>query len=122
MKKKTTKVRNKFERKILTQLEHTGIPVEYETEKIPYVIKSSYVPDYILRTTSGKIYIEAKGYFRPEAKRKMAAVKRQHPELDIRIIFCVSSPKRMAQYERWARKYNFIYAFGDVPDEWFIGN
>ncbi len=58
--------------------------------------------------------IEAKGHFRPEAMRKMVAVKRQHPLLDIRIVF-YSKNKR---YTKWAEKYGFPYAIGDIPDEW----
>jgi predicted nuclease of restriction endonuclease-like RecB superfamily len=85
--KKKTKVKNRFERKILDQLESCGLAVQYEGTKIPYVLAGHYIPDYIVSTPNGKIYIEAKGHFRPEAKRKMVAVKRQHPELDIRIVF-----------------------------------
>jgi hypothetical protein len=62
----------------------------------------------------GKIYIEAKGYFRPEAKRKMVAVKRQHPELDIRLIFYSASKANV----RFAERYGFKYSVGEIPEEW----
>lgn len=112
-----TKVKNKFELKILNQIKGSGCPVKYEGEKIPYVLAGHYIPDYIVTTPSGKIYIEAKGHFRPEAKRKMVAVKRQHPELDIRIVFYRYSSK----YERWAIRYGFRYAWANIPDDWLIG-
>lgn len=60
------------------------------------------------------MYLETKGHFRPEAKRKMVAVKTAHPELDIRIIFYSASKP----YVRWARKYGFPFAVGTVPEDW----
>ncbi len=117
LKRTKTKVKNKFERKILDQLELSGLQVTYEGTKIPYVLAGHYIPDYVVLTPNGKIFIEAKGHFRPEAKRKMVAVKRQHPELDIRLVFYRYNPK----YERWALKYGFKYAWGSVPEEWING-
>ena len=112
---KTIKVKNKFERKIYDQLKGSG--ASYESTRIPYVLAGHYIPDYTLPTPNGKIFIEAKGYFRPEAKRKMVAVKRQHPELDIRIVFY----RYNAKYERWAIKYGFKFAWGDIPKDWLNG-
>lgn len=93
------------------------MPYTYESEKIPYVLARHYIPDYIVLTPSGKIYIECKGYFRPEHKAKMIAVKKQHPELDIRILFYAPNKK----YEKWAVKNGFKYAFSDIPKEWLDG-
>lgn len=115
VKKKLT--RNKFEYKLLTQLKNSGVKFGYETERIPYVLAGHYIPDYIVSTPNGKIYIEAKGHFRPEAKRKMVAVKRQSPDKDIRIVFY----RYNAKYERWAIKHGFRYAWGDIPQEWLDG-
>lgn len=110
------KTRNKFETKLLQQLQQSKLKVAYESEKIPYYIAGHYIPDYVITTPTGKIYIEAKGHFRPEAKRKMVAVKKQHPELDIRIVFYSYNKK----YIRWATKHGFTYAIGDIPDEWLL--
>ena len=111
MKKKT---RNNFEKRIEKSLKKSKVKFSYETEKIPYVIAGHYIPDFIIATTSGKIYLETKGHFRPEAKRKMAAVKRQHPELDIRIIFYSRKLKDI----RWAEKHGFKYSIETIPTEW----
>lgn len=116
LKVKKKKTRNKFEARLLRALKKAKVGVKYEAEKIPYVIAGHYNPDYTIITPRGKIYIEAKGYFRPEAKRKMAAVKRQHPELDIRIIFY----KKKASDVKWAERNGFSYAFEAVPDEWLL--
>lgn len=109
--------RNNFETKILKQLVNGNCRVKYESERIPYYIAGHYIPDYVVTTPTGKVYIEAKGHFRPEAKRKMVAVKQQHPEMDIRIVFY----KYNIKYERWAKKHGFRYAFGDIPISWLEG-
>ena len=116
-KKKLRTPRNKFEAKLLDQCADTGIKFEYETEKFPYVRKFTYTPDIILHTKLGKVYIEAKGYFRPEHKAKMIAVKQQHPELDIRLVFYSNNKKNTT----WAEKNGFKYAIHSIPDIWFKG-
>lgn len=81
------------------------------------MIEGNYIPDFILsnRNYSGKkIYIEAKGHFRPEAKRKMVAVKKLHPDLDIRFVFY----SRKVSDIRFAEKYGFKYSIGSIPEEW----
>lgn len=115
--RKKIKTRNKFEARIDLQLKHSHAVYQYETEKIPYTLAGHYIPDFIITTPTGKIYLEAKGYFRPEARRKMAAVKRQHPELDLRIVFYRHSKTNV----KWAMKHGFKFAFYSVPEEWLSG-
>ncbi len=92
----------------------SGPKVAYETVKIPYVIEGNYIPDFILTSDTKTIYLETKGHFRPEAKRKMVAVKKLHPHLDIRIVFYSSKRSDI----RWAERHKFPYAIGEVPQEW----
>lgn len=108
------KTRNKFEKKIETQLKKAKVKFSYETEKISYLIAGHYIPDFIILTNAGKIYIETKGHFRPEAKRKMAAVRRIHPELDIRIVFYSYKKKDV----NWAIKLGIPYSIGIIPEDW----
>lgn len=110
-------MRNEFEKKLARQIRRARLKVKYETERIPYVIAGHYIPDFILETPLGKIYIEAKGYFRPEAKRKLIAVKKQHPGKDLRIIFYSENKKYIA----WAERYGFKWAIGKIPIAWFSG-
>lgn len=114
MKKKT---RNKFEKKIELQLKRAKCVFTYESEKIPYVLAGHYLPDFVLTTPTGKVYIETKGYLRPEHKRKMSAVKKQHPNLDIRILFYAAKK----QYIKWAEKVGFKWAVDKIPTEWIEG-
>ena len=108
------KTRNRFEQKLHLQLKKSKVEFKYEPEKIPYVFSGHYIPDFVLYTSLGKIYIEAKGHFRPEAKRKMVAVKKMHPAMDIRIVFYSFKAKDI----RWAEKNAFPYSIGKIPDEW----
>lgn len=123
-KKKVPK--NKFEEQIDERLRRAKVKYKYEKEKIPYILARHYTPDFVIETKRGKIYIECKGFFRPEHKAKMAAVKKMHPNLDIRIVFYAppkltpSVIKKLDGYVKWAQRYSFPYAIGDIPDEWFI--
>jgi len=89
----------------------------YESKKIPYVLAGHYIPDFVIQTPTGILYVECKGYLRPEHKRKMAAVKRQHPGLDIRILWYSRNDKQI----RWAEKIGFKHAVGTIPEEWLKG-
>lgn len=111
------KLKNKFETKLSNQLKRAKVSFKYETERIPYLIAGHYIPDFIVETPTGKIYIEAKGYLRPEVKRKMVAVKKLNPQLDIRFVFYC---ERKA-YIKWAVKCGFRYAIDTIPKEWLEG-
>lgn len=111
------KTRNKFENKIEKQLKKAKVKFSYETEKIPYFFSGHYLPDFILETPTGKVYIETKGHFRPEAKRKMVSVKKLNPQLDIRIIFYSKKIKDI----KWAEKNGFRWAIDTIPEDWLKG-
>lgn len=111
------KLRNKFELRTDRQLRRAKVHFKYEAERIPYILARHYVPDFILDTPTGKVYIETKGLLRREDKAKLAAVKRQHPELDIRILFYASKPT----YIKWALRNGFKYAIARIPREWVDG-
>jgi predicted nuclease of restriction endonuclease-like RecB superfamily len=110
------KTRNNFEKKLHTQLKRTKVSFKYEPEKIAYVLSGHYIPDFVLQINGNTIYVEAKGHFRPEAKRKMVAVKKCHPTMDIRIVFYSFKAKDI----RWAEKNGFPYSIGKIPEEWLI--
>lgn len=101
-----------------------GYRTAYETELIPYHIESRYKPDFILTFASGhKRYIETKGYLDNNARRKMEAIKRLYPELDLRILFEKEQPIRKGvklTYCGWAKKIGFIHAVKDIPEDWLI--
>jgi predicted nuclease of restriction endonuclease-like RecB superfamily len=111
------KLKNAFERKINAQLKKARVDFCYEGDRIPYILSRHYIPDFVLRTPLGKVYIECKGYLRPEDRSKLVAVKKLNPHIDLRILFY----SRNKKYIRWAEKNSFRYAVDTIPKEWLDG-
>ena len=88
---------------------------KYESERIPYILARHYIPDFCITLPSGDIlYIECKGYFRPEDKAKLTAVKKLHPTMDIRILFYSENKKSI----KWCEKNRIPWAIEKIPKEW----
>lgn len=97
--------------------------MEYEPGDpiIRYVVPARYIPDFVL---PNGIFIEAKGWLRPRDRAKMARVKKENPELDIRFVFQRANSKvgkspNSLMYWQWAERYGFPWAEGSIPEEWF---
>jgi len=112
-------MRSKLEENIAEELDKLGIKYTYERDKLKYVIEAQYIPDFKV----GDVYLETKGYFPPEQRRKMKAVKAANPDLDIRIIF--QSPhnkinkRSKTTYSMWAEKNGFPWcAYYAIPVDW----
>lgn len=112
--------KSKFERDVYDLVLKNKFKVEYETNKIPYTISNNYIPDFIL---PNGIIVECKGYFDIRAQVKMRAVKRDNPHLDIRFVFMNSRTKvrkgSKLTYADWCERYDFPFADGMIPLEWF---
>ncbi len=122
--------RNKFEEYTAKALKANEVSFSYEDTKIDYTVRGTYLVDFKFTTKSGKtIYIETKGNgrsFDHSVRRKMIAVKEQHPEIDLRIVFYSNGkigPKRKdGTFQRqsdWAEKHGFQYSIKDIPKEWY---
>lgn len=109
--------KNKFETRVQSQLRRSKVSFKYESEKIPYILARHYIPDFVVTTPTGKIYVECKGYFRPEHKSKMVAVKKCNPKLDIRIVFYSFNERNV----KWALRHGFKYSIEKIPKEWLEG-
>ena len=121
-KKKTSKFRSGLEEQVAKLLEGLGVTYEYESCKVPYTIQHHYHPDFIL---PNHVYLETKGYWSPEDRRKIAAVKRDNPELDLRMVFQAPfnkiSKKSKTTYAKWCEKHDIPWtAFHNIPLEWLI--
>src|ERR1700678_2466367 len=99
------KVRNQFEKRVFHQLKRAKVKFSYESERIAYILARHYIPDFIIETPLGKVYVECKGYLRPEDKAKLIAVRKMHPEKDLRILFYSTNRK----YIKWAEKHGIRY-------------
>jgi len=130
---KGKKVKSAFELEVYNSVLEVlpeGATVEYEVDKIPYTTEHVYIPDLTVTLPDGrKLYIEAKGngrQFDQGVKSKMIAVKQQHPDKPIYMVFYADGkcgPKRkngthMRQSD-WAEKHGFIYSIKKVIKDWF---
>jgi len=129
---KTGKYRSKLEAAVAEMLEGEKLTFTYETKKLSYIVKRNYKPDFIVACPKKKafwereIVIEVKGFFSPTDRSKMLAVKEEHPELDIRLIFQRNNTLykgSKTKYSDWAEQYGFPYhVVGStknmVPKEW----
>lgn len=95
----------------------------YETSSFPYTIRKTYIADFTVVTQSGvTIYIETKGWFRPQDRTKMRAVREANPTADIRMVFPQNNKLNKTskmRYSDWCEKHGIRYHIGSVPKEWF---
>lgn len=124
-KSKQPKVRNPFEKSVANFLAKNNTLFQYEEIKLPYLLERLYLTDFTIydkKTGSLKLIVETKGYFRAQDQVKMKAVKRAHPEADIRIVFQNASKKirkgAKLTYGDWAIKWGFPFAEGQIPKSW----
>ena len=118
--------RSGLESSLAEQIESIGLPPNYETHKMPYTkpeTKHVYTVDFALRKKDGDImFIETKGRFTLEDRKKMVLIKEQYPHYDIRFIFTNSRGKinkgSKTTYAMWCDKKGFQYADKTIPDEW----
>ena len=119
---KPIKFRSKLEERIADLLEGLGVSYEYESTKVPYTIQHHYYPDFIL---PNHVYLEAKGYWDPADRRKVLAVKKDNPDVDIRMIFQSPynkiSKKSKTTYAQWCERHDIPWtSFHDIPLDWLI--
>ena len=114
--------RSGLEESVDAILKQTGIDGQYEQHKVSYTIPLShheYTPDF--RLPNG-IFIETKGRFVIEDRKKHLLIKQQHPEIDIRFVFQNSKNKirqgSPTTYGDWCKKHGFLYADKTIPQEW----
>ena len=128
--------RSALEKGIADDLTSKGIPFTYEQETIIYVRpvrsgictdcgnksvgkRSVYTPDFRL---PGAVFVESKGRFTGTDRAKLASVRSQHPDLDLRLLFAQdnwTTKLHKQRYSEWATKHGFIWAVGKrIPDAW----
>ena len=115
--------RSGFEHKVSDQLKENKIKFEYETTVIPYIkpeTKHTYTIDF---TLPNGILVETKGRWVAEDRKKHLLIKKQHPELDIRIVFMSGKTKirkgSKTTYGDWCDKHGIPWAEKQIPSDWF---
>ena len=113
--------RSGLEIKVKDYLKEHKVKFKYEAIKIEWedLMYRTYTPDFVL---PNGLIIEEKGLFTPSDRRKHVAIKKQHPNLDIRFVF-ESSKRKLSKgakstYATWCEKNKFLYADRIVPEEW----
>ena len=114
--------RSGFEHKVSDQLKENKIKFEYETTVIPYIkpeTKHTYTIDF---TLPNGILVETKGRWVIEDRKKHLLIKKQHPELDIRILFMSAKTKirkgSKTTYGDFCDKNGIIWAEKNIPESW----
>jgi predicted nuclease of restriction endonuclease-like RecB superfamily len=120
--KKEPKFRSNLEKNIADLLTGLGVSYEYESEKLGYTIEHNYTPDFVLPNYT---YLEAKGYWAPEDRRKILAVKKSNPDVDIRMVFQspynTISKKSKTTYAKWCERHDIPWtSYQNIPLDWLI--
>ena len=122
MTKTTSKFRSKLEESIAKLLEGMGVSYEYESAKVSYTIEHHYTPDFVL---PNYVYLETKGYWSAEDRRKILNVKKSNPEIDLRMVFQspynTISKKSKTTYAQWCERHDIPWSsYQDIPIEWLV--
>jgi hypothetical protein len=113
--------RSGLERVVAEFLKQNKKNFRYEDLKIEWkdLRYRTYTPDFIL---DNGIIVETKGIFDNEDRRKHLAVREQHPELDIRLVFSNAKAKlykgSKTTYAMWCYKNEFLYSHRVIPPDW----
>ena len=123
MKKTRPKFRSGLEERVYDEATERGRKLVFEPDEpiIRYVVPARYIPDFLL---PNGIFVETKGWLRPRDRAKMARVKKENPELDIRFVFQransrIGKSPNSLMYWQWADRYGFPWSEGTIPDSWW---
>ena len=112
--------RSLLEKRVAASLDKECVPYLYECETYEYTLASNFTPDFFL---PNGVILEVKGFFKPTDRRKMLAVKKQHPELDIRFVFQRNNTltkTSKSTYGDWADKHGFLWClYPHIPSDWY---
>lgn len=114
--------RSGLESRIAEWLTSKGVGFSFETLKISYTkpeTKHTYTPDFVL---DNGIIIETKGRWLLEDRKKHLLIRKQHPDLDIRILFQNANAKisktSKTTYADFCTKHGIPFAHKEIPDAW----
>ena len=114
--------RSGLEEKVADLMIELGVKYEYESTKIPYIIRHNYTPDFLL---PNGIYLECKGYWSAEDRRKIKQVKQTNPDIDLRMVFQspynTISKRSKTTYAQWCDKHGIKWtSWSNIPLKWLI--
>ncbi len=130
-KKQQYDFKSKFEETVSSHLQEQEREIQYEVDTIPFLqpeVKRKYKPDFKI---ADNVYVECKGIFSVEDRKKMLWVREQHPDKTFYILFYNAYQKlrkgSTTTYAEWCDKHGFIWADWfksgrSIPKEWFSNN
>jgi len=141
MRRSKGRYRSGFEKTTADYLRSKKVEFEYEQESLDYLVYGrnatvcpncgpvraqivrKYTPDFHL--INQDIFLETKGRFLAKDRSKMIAVKRQHPRLDVRLVFMkdnflASGGRSKQRYSDWATRNGFLWCIKHPPDTWLV--
>ena len=115
--------RSGFEHRVSEQLTEDKVKFRYEVTVIPYIkpeTNHTYTIDF---TLPNGILVETKGRWVLEDRKKHLLIQKQHPELDIRLVFQNSKGKirkgSKTTYADFCEKHNILWADKSIPVKWY---
>jgi hypothetical protein len=114
--------RSGLEETLAETLTRLGVEFTYECHTLRYVVPEKparYTPDFVL---PNGIVVETKGRWVTADRQKIALVRKQHPDIDLRIVF--SNPRAKitkvskTSYADVCDKLGIQYAAKTVPAAW----
>lgn len=118
--------RSGLEQQISESLKKAKVKFGYETEKLDYTIPASnhtYTPDFIFdKKDGGKMYVETKGRWTLDDRKKFDYIFDQHPDIDLRFVFQNPNAKlykgSKTTYAAYCDKRGWTWAKKELPLEW----
>ena len=112
-------MRSRLEEQVAELLTTRKLEYGHEPDKFNYVIEAKYTPDFKV----GDVYLETKGFFKPADRRKMLAVKKANPDLDVRLVFQALyhqiSKNSKTTYAMVAEQHGLHWSpYYDIPLDW----
>jgi hypothetical protein len=101
--------------------------VEYEVEKLAYVVPASHHKYTVDFKIGPKSYIEVKGYLKASERKKYVLVRDQNPDIKLRFFFDKAHNKiykgSPTTYADWCEANNFEWTdlSRGLPKEWLNG-
>ncbi len=122
---KNQKLRSKLEGRVRDQIIARGFEPRYETERLEYTRPASahtYTPDFKL---SDNVYLECKGIWDAEDRKKMLLIMDQFPEIVVCMAFQNADkpiyPGSPTTYGDWATENGIPWIDvrkEGIPEEW----
>lgn len=114
---RTDRYRSRIEGVVAIQLAQYGFDFEYESGKFHYMIPKKYTPDFKV----GDVYIEVKGWWPPEERRKLLYVTQKYP--DLKLFVSLQTPDRKitkaspTSYAMWCQTHGIAWCPAPPPKE-----